>query len=144
MSVTESDAFFNGVTNQWTLRFVWPEKPFTANWALNHHHTQVSREIGAWREAFRLMGQGCPRLARCNIEVAHETATRRNVDVAACAPTVKAAIDGLVRAGVLEDDDAQHVLSVRFNAPVYTGRDALLVTLVGEELAAPYLTGTEG
>ena len=33
-------------------------------------------------------------------------------DAENAAPTIKAAIDGIVRAGVLEDDDSTHVLSV--------------------------------
>lgn len=39
-------------------------------------------------------------------------------DVAACAPEAKAAIDGLVDAGVLVDDDAEHLISVTFLPPL--------------------------
>lgn len=112
--------------------FVWPEHPFTVNWALNHHHTSVSREIKAWREPFELMAKGAPRLDWCTIVVDHVVPTRRNVDL--CAPVLayKAALDGIVRAGVLEDDDPAHVRRVTFNAPVYErGRDALVLTLSG-------------
>ena len=128
----ESDQFFNGVTMEWTLRFVWPESAFTVNWALNHHHTSVSREIKAWREPFRLMALGCAPLAWCSIVVDHVVPTRRSVDPGAAFLAYKAALDGIVLAGVLEDDSPHYVRSVTFNAPTYEkGRDALIVTLKG-------------
>lgn len=56
---------------------------------------------------------------------------RRPVDVGACLVSYKAALDGVVLAGVLPDDSPVFVRSVKFTAPVYAGRDALIITLEG-------------
>jgi hypothetical protein len=50
-------------------------------------------------------------------------------DVGACFPHVKAAIDGLVDAGILIDDHAQIVVKLTFLAPKY-GKDGLSLTIV--------------
>lgn len=111
--------------------FVWPEKPPTMNqWNLMHHRVRAQHRA-AWREPFRLMSEGCVPLAWCNVTVDHLLATRRNVDVGACMPAVKAAIDGVVLGGVLADDNATLVRRVTFNAPTFVGYDALILTLDG-------------
>ncbi len=112
--------------------FVWPEKPHTMNqWNLTHHAVRAQQRAH-WREAFRLMADGCPPLAWCNVTVDHVVATRRKVDIGAPFPSFKAALDGCVLAGVLDDDSPQFVCSVTFRAPTYEkGRDALIVTLEG-------------
>lgn len=114
-----------------TLRLVWPDRPFTQNWERRAHHAQTSKAVAVWREAFRLLAVGAPALLWCDIVVDHETATRRSVDVVACAPAVKAAIDGIVQAGIIPDDDPAHVHRVAFCPPVFTGRDALVLELTG-------------
>lgn len=111
--------------------FVWPLRPMTVNVAVRSHHRVVSAFTAEWREAFRLMAQGCVPLAWCTIVVEHLTATRRKVDVGAGALATKAAIDGIVDGGVLVDDGPDYVRRVTFNAPVYAGYDALIVTLDG-------------
>jgi hypothetical protein len=49
---------------------------------------------------------------------------RYRQDVGACFPVVKAAIDGLVDAGVLIDDHAEIVVKLTFLAPIF-GKDGL-------------------
>jgi hypothetical protein len=44
-------------------------------------------------------------------------------DTGACYPAVKAAIDGLVDAGVLPGDTGTHVPSITFLAPIRVGKD---------------------
>lgn len=51
-------------------------------------------------------------------------------DVAACNPSVKAAIDGIVDAGVLPDDSSEYVRSITFTAP-QRGRNALVLHISG-------------
>ena len=54
-------------------------------------------------------------------------------DTGACFPAVKAAIDGLVDAGVLPGDTGQFVPSITFLAPVRVGKDQVeTLTLVLE------------
>lgn len=55
-------------------------------------------------------------------------------DVAACAPEVKAAIDGLVDAGVIVDDNARHLVAVTFLPPLITNTDGLRLLI--EEVAS--------
>lgn len=114
-----------------TVRLVWPDAPLTMNAARLLHHRSWSKRVKEWRDAFQQLAQGCPRLAWCDETIDHETATRRRVDIAACAPSEKAAIDGVVLAGVLEDDSAEFIRTKLFRPPTYTGRDALVITLEG-------------
>jgi hypothetical protein len=46
-------------------------------------------------------------------------------DTGACAPEVKAAVDGLVDARVLPDDTGDHVLLIVYTPPVFVGTNGL-------------------
>jgi len=50
-----------------------------------------------------------PRLERAHIDAVYKPPNRRRRDVANLYPSFKAVIDGLVDAGVLEDDDDKHL-----------------------------------
>lgn len=61
-----------------------------------------------------------PRLQRAAITVEYRPPDRRRRDPDNLAPTGKAAIDGLVLAGVLPDDNSDHVTAVRYQiGPVF-------------------------
>lgn len=75
--------------------------------------------VKAWREAYGWLAVASKvptdgSIGPCHIEAVPLTTTRRRQDVGACMPVVKAAIDGLVDAGVWPDDTPDHVLSVRY------------------------------
>lgn len=129
-TVPDSGYFIAGWGAKWVHQFVWNAPIFTIN-AANQKRWAWIEARKEWRDAHQLMAQGCQPLAWCNITVDHLTATRRSVDVAACLPSYKAALDGIVNAGVLPDDTPTYVRQVTFNAPVFAGRDALVVTLEG-------------
>lgn len=132
--LTESVSEYNfGV---WTHYFYWPEAPWTMNAANNMHFRQEAPLRAEWRSAFELMSAGCAALESATVTVHHFTATRRKVDPCACMPAYKAALDGVVRGGVLTDDGPDFVRAVTFAAPVFMGRDALVLVLVGDELIA--------
>ena len=61
------------------------------------------------------------------------TTRRWRPDVAACYPTVNAAIDGIVDAGVIPDDDDRHLLAVTFLPVMYGKVDGLRITIIQEE-----------
>lgn len=126
---TESTSRFN--FGQWQHVFVWEGKPFTMNEA-NNKRWEWIRARKEYREAFRLMALGCAPLESAIVSVHHLTSTRRAVDPCACVPSYKAALDGIVRAGVLPDDGPAYIKGVYFTAPVYAGRDALIVELTGD------------
>lgn len=50
-------------------------------------------------------------------------------DTGACFPAAKAAIDGLVDAGVIEDDTPDKLLQIDFHAPLVDGVDGLRIVV---------------
>lgn len=104
---------------QWTVTDTG-QRPLTVNAVMSMHrqrwaaHTRKARERWGWL----IRDAGIPPLHAVTI-----TATplhrdgRSPQDVAACAPEAKAAIDALVDAGVLPDDDATRVRAVAFAPP---------------------------
>lgn len=52
--------------------------------------------------------------------------------MAACYPTVKAAIDGIVDAGVIEDDDDRHLIAVTFYPVQYGKTQGLRLRIIDE------------
>lgn len=96
-----------------------------------HWRTRAG-STAVWRTAFFWLAQEqhVPHLDACTIVVEHLVSTRRRIDPAACLPGAKAAIDGLVDAGVLDDDSGQYVHAVTFTAPRHVaGFDALRLTI---------------
>lgn len=92
-------------------------------WTLNAErrgstHWSATRAMTAeWRQWFWVLGAQ----SRVNMQTAHVevdvTMKHPIQDTGNCYGSVKAALDGLVDAGVLPDDTPAHVLSLRFNAP---------------------------
>lgn len=91
----------------------------TVNKERTIHWSSRASVVKAWREAFAWLAFASKvptngTVGPCHIDVVPLTHTRPRHDVAACLPVAKAAIDGLVDAGVWPDDTPDHVLSVRF------------------------------
>lgn len=111
------------------------EKPWTTNAERTWHFHKRARMVRDCRERFAWLAieSRVPHLQRVNVQAVPLTANRRGLqDVGACYPAVKAAIDGLVDAGVLIDDDPTHVRSIQFFAPQVIGRHGL--RLIVEEV----------
>ncbi len=109
-----------------TLRF--DERPWTSNTERRWHHYQRAGAVRRWRAAFALLAREAhmPSLGAVEVTVTPYLANRRGLqDVAGCFPAAKAAIDGLVDAGVLPDDTPEHLRSLTFRAPVIGQGDAL-------------------
>ncbi|MGH9045868.1 MAG: hypothetical protein ACRDVW_00970 [Acidimicrobiales bacterium] len=88
--------------------------------------------VREWRQAFAILAREAqmPALERIAVTALPIRANRRSrPDVAACYPAVKAAIDGLVDAGVVPDDDPDHVAEIRFSAPAMGSHDALVLVV---------------
>jgi len=81
------------------------------------HWAVKAGETADWRFYFKIIAKEAkiPHLERVRIEVNHYRTRGRWPDVAGCAPAAKAAIDGIVDAGVLDDDDPTHVIDVTYN-----------------------------
>jgi crossover junction endodeoxyribonuclease RusA len=135
----------------WTLTYA--SRPWTVN---SEHqagtgrrhlgHIQVRRKLVAeWRDAFAklALAQQIPPLGRIVVTVQQHCRDRRMPDPGACYPAVKAALDGLVDAGVIPNDTGAEVLSIEMLAPVVTkGVDALELIIAPAEISVP-IVGTD-
>ncbi len=130
--------------SRYTLTHV--ARPWTMNMDSSGRSNRWSKgeRVREWRGVFHLLAieQKIPALHAVTVTVVHETATRRIVDTVACAPAAKAAIDGLVDAGLWPDDGPSFVTDVTFRPPRCTGRDALTLILMEVDAAiTPDTTG---
>ena len=107
-------------------------RPLTVNAVAKLHrqqwatHTRQVRETWAWLA----IAAQVPHLERARVTVTPLHRDRRSPqDVAACAPEAKAAIDGLVDAGVLDDDNSEFLVELAFRPPDVCGLDGLRLTI---------------
>lgn len=115
------------------------EQTFTAegrvrslNAERSSHWTQRGQATRHWREHFGWLA----RARRVQFDAVHITAEvvqkRPLMDTGNCYPTLKAAIDGLVDGGVIQDDSPKYVKSITMMAPRIPGPDepeCLILTL---------------
>lgn len=94
-----------------------------------HSRGKITKQ---WRTDFCLLAKytKIPRLVWARIVVTPHQARGKLQDVAACAPAAKAAIDGIVDAGVLPDDSSRYVTSIEFRTPE-RGSDKLVIEIIG-------------
>lgn len=80
-----------------------------------------------WRDAATVMARAgkLPKLDACHITAVLSFPDRIRRDCPNYYPTIKATIDGLVRAGVLDDDDDLHVRSLTIQRGEQVGRRKL-------------------
>jgi hypothetical protein len=121
-------------------KLVYESRP----WALNAERAGGKRGVGGrygqsiltkeWRKEYaRLcLVQKVPALQHVDIEVRQICRDRRRCDVGAVFPAAKAAIDGIVDAGVIPDDTDDYVHETAFRPALITGTDALQLLVVGE------------
>jgi hypothetical protein len=94
-----------------------------------HDATKLTRNVSAmlWRSG--VAASGYPATLPSIQVTARQLAKdgRWLLDVGSILPTVKAAIDGLVDAGLIPNDTAEYVTRLVFLPPEIVGRDALLL-----------------
>lgn len=110
-------------------------KPWTTNeerksrhWANRARRTRAWRESFAWRAKPHRAAHGT--LSTATITVQPHQSRGRLADTAAHNPAAKAAIDGIVDAGLLPDDGPTHLTAITFLAP-RRGPDGLTLTIEG-------------
>jgi crossover junction endodeoxyribonuclease RusA len=114
----------------------YQSRPFTTNaiyGRLNRHDRAAL--VKEWREAFCLLAreQKIPELGAIRVFAWPVLRDRRIQDVGACSPAVKSAIDGLVDAGVIPDDDGRYVTMIAFGRPEQEQPYDALRLLIQEE-----------
>ena len=111
------------------------ERPWTANAERRWHHHKRAQVVRDARErwAWLALSEQIPPMMRISIEATPLRINARSMpDVAACYPAVKAAIDGLVDAGVIPDDNPVHLDRITFRAPQIAKREGLRIRLCEE------------
>jgi hypothetical protein len=111
---------------RWTITL--NDKPMLENEHRTLHRYDRARYDRRWRDWACLEARAAHlprRLAAVTIDVIHERPNRRSLpDPGNCAPTAKAAIDGLVDYGLITDDGPDWVDWIRYSVRI-TGRHAL-------------------
>lgn len=94
-------------------------RPVSLNASYGHHRYERTEHVIEWRDAFWVLAKQArmPRLDAIHIVVECGMSGRLQ-DIGNCYPSVKAAIDGLVQAGVIPDDTGDHLLSLNYLPPV--------------------------
>lgn len=115
----------------WEIEYA--QRPWTTNKERTEHYFTRAKRVKEWREAFAWLAKAAkiPPLEWASVSAKPWQKGGVLQDVAACNPAVKAAIDGLVDAGVLIDDSPEYLKSVEFRAPE-RGRNALTLYIHGE------------
>ena len=89
------------------INLPWTQPPLTANqrmhWAKK---ASVTREV---RQTTRVLAHGAPRADRLVVTLHYRPRQRRVRDRHNLWPTVKACVDGLVDAGIVPNDDSEHL-----------------------------------
>jgi crossover junction endodeoxyribonuclease RusA len=124
------------MTSAAPLRFTieYGARPWTTNAERKGSRWERADRTKEWRNAFYWLAkqQRIPAMTRVVIVVEPWQAGGVLADTAACNPAAKAAIDGIVDAGVIPDDGPEFVAEIRF-LPTRKGRDALLIHLIETE-----------
>lgn len=115
----------------WTLTHF--DRPWTVNTERQWYFYARAQAVAEWRQAFFALAMEAkvPRLDCISVTVTpFYKGNASRPDVAACATCAKAAIDGLVDAKVIPDDDPDHLISVTFLQPVMGAKRCALVLTI--------------
>ncbi len=115
-----------GRVNSWTIED--SVRPWTTNAERTWHYQKRAKIVKDARERWFFLTKEAriPKINKIRVAVIPLSRDRRwKPDVAACYPAVKAAIDGIVDAGVIPDDNPDHLESITFYAVNVCGRDGM-------------------
>lgn len=124
--------FVGSVGRRFTLEIGSLKRPLTVNETNRMHHMAWYKRRDSTKKAWAVVthDNAVPHLERAVFVVTPLHKDRRVAqDTAACAPEAKAAVDGIVAAGVLDDDDGTHVLAISFLPPEVVGTNGLRITI---------------
>ncbi len=107
------------------------QKPVTTNRERAGNRWERAKDTKHWRVIAKLSAAKIPPLKTMNVTVQPYQKKGRLQDTAACNPSVKAAIDGIVDAGVIPDDSGEYLPKIIF-LPCKRGEDSLELLIQGE------------
>lgn len=112
----------------WTLTY--DAKPWSLNQERTKHWAWRRERVEEWKSAFYWLAKDArvPALERIAVIVDVEMPGVVQ-DPVNCYPAAKAAIDGLVMAGVVMDDSPEYVASITFTAPRHAKKPKLTLTI---------------
>ena len=119
---------------QVVYRLEYNQRPWTTNAERAGNRWERATLTKEWRLGFQLLAkyEKIPPMAWISVTVEPHQKGGRLQDVGACNPSVKAAIDGIVDAGVLPDDSSQYVKSLIF-LPPRNDKNSLVLYIRGVE-----------
>ncbi len=119
-------------SEQEIYRLEFEKRPWTTNAERAGNRWERASLTKEWREAFAWLARSeeIPPMRWLSVTVEPHQKGGRLQDVGACNPAVKAAIDGLVDAGVLPDDSPEFVRSLIFLPPL-KDKNSLVIYLRG-------------
>lgn len=117
---------------QLVYRLELAQRPWTTNGERAGNRWERAELVKTWRSAFHVLAKSekIPEMEWISVTVEPHQKGGRLQDVGACNPAVKAAIDGIVDAGVLPDDSPQYMKSLIFLAP-QNDRNSLVLYIRG-------------
>lgn len=120
------------------ISFTFEARPWTLNAERAGNRWKRAEMVKQWRDAFHWLAvaQKAPKFAQINVTVDIKM-KRPLADTGNAYGSVKAAIDGLVDAGVIPDDGPEVISSLCMNAPypcVKGEKDSLTLTVIGVPL----------
>ncbi len=113
-------------TGRWTLVLPYETPPLTANQRM--HHMARHRHVKALRGTTTMLARAAhiPELPACRVTLTWFVQTRHRRDTDNVVPTLKAACDGLVDAGIVPDDTPELMAKLM---PVITHRPGVRQSL---------------
>jgi hypothetical protein len=118
----------------WRIDLVTPL--YTLNTARSKHWRAWAKHTAAVREMAREATETAqiPRLAECRIVALPLQKRGPLADIGGHFPTIKAAIDGIVDAGVLEDDDPKHLVAMTIRPGQMWSHTGLSLAVYADDL----------
>lgn len=113
-------------------RLEFEQRPWTTNAERAGNRWERAALTKTWRQAFELLAKSekIPPMSWISVTVEPHQKGGRLQDVGACNPAVKAAIDGIVDAGILPDDSSQYMRSLIF-LPPQKDKNSLVIYIRG-------------
>jgi hypothetical protein len=124
---------------QTIYRLEFNQRPWTTNAERAGNRWERAKLTKEWRAGFQLLAkyEKIPPMSWITVTVEPHQKGGRLQDVGACNPSVKAAIDGLVDAGVLPDDSSKFVKSLVF-LPPKNDKNSLVIYIRGVKKERTY------